>query len=161
MRRPSWIWCLQGFTPYPSICSCLHRGLAFVPSLSPHVRVAVTAPGMRRSHNQMHNGEGLGQGVIPTCLFPFIMEGTFQKNPERWWHSQHANPKYTILACWIFHVRGTFCYTRRKRTSLSQKAKGHQEGFEWRDLLSFRGLLHLPHTPVIFSWQIKYKNTQA
>ena len=107
---------------HPSVPACT-EGWLLSPICHHMYKVAVTAPGMRCSHNQMRNGEGLGQGVIPMCLFPFIMEGTFQKNLERWWRSQHANPEYNILACWIFHVRGTFCYTWRKRTSLSQKAK--------------------------------------
>lgn len=121
---------------HPSVPACTEDWL-LSPICHHMCQVAVTAPGVRCSHNQIHSGEGLGQGVIPMCLFPLIMEGTFQQNLERWWRSQHANPKFNTLACWIFHVRGTFCYTQRKRTSLSQKAKGHQEEFEWTDLLSF------------------------
>ena len=113
---------LNSHPTHPSVPACT-EGWLLSPICHHMYKVAVTAPGMRCSHNQMRNGEGLGQGVIPMCLFPFIMEGTFQKNLERWWRSQHANPEYNILACWLFHVRGTFCYTWRKRTSLSQKAK--------------------------------------
>lgn len=68
---------------HPSVPACT-EGWLLSPVCHHMCKVAVTARGLRCSHNQIHSREGLGQVVIPMCLFPLIMEGTFQKNIERW-----------------------------------------------------------------------------
>lgn len=158
MRRPSWIWWFRVISQqptHPSVPACT-EGL-FHLNLSPYVQGGCHSSGFEMLSQPDSQWRRFRTSSYPHVPLSSYHGGTFQKNIERWCIHNMLTHKYKHLGMLnISYVRGTFCYTQRKRTSLSRKAKG-APGRIWMDRLAkFPWFTTLTHT-LILSWQIKHK----